>query len=47
MKTCPHSVHSLSAVKSLLIVGPFKSKTLVCGDCSAISLKAATAFATT
>ncbi len=47
IKTCPHSVHSFNAVNSLLTVGPFKSNTFICGDCSDISLNAATAFATT
>ena len=48
MKTCPHSVHSLRAVRSLLIVGVSRSERVVAlWDVSPISAKAATALATT
>lgn len=48
MNTCPHSVHSFSAVSNLLIVGPFNSTSgNPLGVDSFISDNAATAFATT
>lgn len=48
MNTCPHSVHSFRAVKSLLIVTVFNSMS-GCPEllASLISVSAATALATT
>ena len=47
MKTWPHSEHSFKAVRSLLIVCGFMSNMCALGELSLISLKAATALATT
>ena len=48
MNTCPHSVHSLRAVNSLLMVGVSNSpRSAAVGEVSLISAREATALATT
>ena len=47
MVTRPHSVHSLSAIRSLLSAVGVTTKALVSGDVSVISERACTALATT